>query len=100
MTACSDASGPLVTINYKSGRERVNSAATTKGPARIVHALIIDYKILTFAKATLFQYRAERLIRDCCRRVVEGRPQDAQPNEPVRLLRARRERPSRRRAAE
>src|SRR5262249_41153283 len=71
-----------------------------EGAARIVHALIIDYKILTFAKATLSQHRAERLIWDCCRRVVEGRPQDAQSNEPVRLLRARGERPRGRCAAE
>ena len=35
-----------------------------EGATRIIHALILDGKILTFAKATLSQCRAERLIRD------------------------------------
>ena len=43
-----------------------------EGATRIVHVLIIDRKILTFAKATLSQCGAERLIRDCCRRAEPG----------------------------
>jgi hypothetical protein len=35
-----------------------------EGATRIVHALIIDGKILTFVKAILSRYRAECLIRD------------------------------------
>jgi hypothetical protein len=82
MTACSGASGGNDQIPPRTRQLRRDY----EGAARIVHALIINYKILTFKKATLAQYRAKRLIRNCCHRVVEGRAQEAQPNEPARLL--------------
>src|SRR5262245_31524610 len=70
-----------------------------EGAAWIVHPLIVDGYISTFAKAKLFQLRAEGLILGNRRRVVEWGTEHAKPNELARLLRARRQRP-RRRAAE
>src|SRR5262245_27075708 len=67
-----------------------------EGAAWIVHPLIVDGYISTFAKAKLFQLRAEGLIVGNRRRVVERGTEHAKPNELARLLRARRERPRRR----
>src|SRR5262245_65815340 len=71
-----------------------------EGAAWIVHPLIVDGDISTFAKAKLFQLRAEGLILGNRRRVVEQGTEHAKPNELARLLRARRQRPRGCRAAE
>src|SRR5262249_39108090 len=70
-----------------------------EGATRIVQPPIVNGEVLTFAKAEVAQLRTERLILGDCRRIIEARPEEAEPNESAGLLRARRERP-RRRAAE
>jgi hypothetical protein len=70
-----------------------------KGAAWIVYALIVDGDSLAFAIAQLSELRKEGLVLLDRRRVVEGRTQEPEPNQPAGLLRARRNRPRGRRAA-
>jgi hypothetical protein len=71
-----------------------------KGSAWIVHCQIVNGDILTLAKAELSQLRSKGLILFDPRRIVEGRPEEGEPDAPARLLPIRRQRPSSRRAAD
>src|SRR5262245_61702415 len=70
-----------------------------EGATRIVQPPIVNGEVLTFAKAEVAQLRAERLILGNCRRIIEARTEEAEPNESAGLLRTRRQGP-RNRAAE
>src|SRR5262249_26914859 len=70
-----------------------------EGATRIVQPPIVNGEVLTFAKAEVAQLRTERLILGDCRRTIEARTEEAEPNESAGLLRTRRQGP-RCRAAE
>src|SRR5262249_17798164 len=70
-----------------------------EGATRVVQPPIVNGEVLTFVKAEVAQLRTERLILGDCRRIIEARTEEAEPNESAGLLRSRRERP-RRSAAE